>query len=161
MTGFLAPVLEGENLGLLSEAGVPCVADPGAAIVQAAHQRGVQVVPLSGPSSIIMALMASGLNGQNFAFNGYLPIDKNERMRKLKHLELLSRKEKQTQLFMEAPYRNNQLLEDILRTCDDHTRLCIAADLTLPDEFLFTKTIKEWRQNKPDLHKRPVMFAIG
>lgn len=148
------------NVGLMSEAGVPCVADPGNLIVQMAHQKGIQVVPLIGPSSIIMALMASGMNGQNFAFNGYLPINSKERVNKIRSLEKRSMSEQQTQMFIEAPYRNQQLLKDITDACNPSTRICIAVDLTLETEFVKTMTVKEWKQNLPEIHKRPAIFVL-
>lgn len=151
---------DGINVGLLSEAGVPAVADPGASIVQLAHQKNISVVPLVGPSSIIMAMMASGLNGQNFAFNGYLPIEKAERKKTIKQLEKLSFEKNQSQLFIETPYRNEKLIEDLLSTLSDQTRLCIAADLTLSSEFIKTLTIGEWKKQKTKLHKRPAIFVL-
>lgn len=157
---FLDACKEGKSMGLLSEAGCPAVADPGSDIVKLAHQNNIQVVPLVGPSSIIMALMGSGMNGQSFAFNGYLPIDKHERKTELKRLEKLSFDHNQTQLFIETPYRNNQMLEDLRATLHPQTRVCIACDLTLPSEYIKTYTIKEWKHVKVDLHKRPAIFVI-
>lgn len=157
---LIAPLLRGENIGLLSEAGVPAVADPGASLVQAAHRQGIKVVPLVGPSSIIMAMMASGFNGQNFAFVGYLPINSKERMHRIKQLELRAKTEQQTQLFIEAPYRNNQLLQSLVETLKPETMLHVSCDLTLPTEFVLTKSVKEWQKKMPDLHKRPSIFAI-
>ena len=157
---YLDVCAEGINVGLLSEAGVPAVADPGAAIVSLAHQKSISVVPLVGPSSIIMALMASGLNGQNFAFNGYLPIDKAERKKAIKQLEKLSFDKNQTQLFIETPYRNEKLIEDLLQTLSDQTKLCIAADITLATEFIKTMTVGEWKKQKTNLHKRPAIFIL-
>ncbi len=148
------------NIGLMSEAGVPCIADPGNVIVQMAHQKGIQVVPLIGPSSIIMALMASGLNGQNFAFNGYLPVQSKERMQKVRQLEKRSQTEHQTQIFIEAPYRNLQLLKDMTEACNPATRICIAVDLTLETEFIKTATAKEWKNKLPEIHKRPAIFLM-
>ena len=150
----------GTNVGLLSEAGVPAVADPGASIVKLAHEKGIQVVPLVGPSSILMAMMSSGMNGQNFAFNGYLPIDKAERKSKIKQLERRSFEEYQSQLFIETPYRNNSILEDLSAILNPETRICVACDLTLPSEYIKTQTAKEWKHSKLDFHKRPAIFII-
>lgn len=158
--GFLQPCLEGKNVGLMSEAGCPGVADPGAAIVKLAHEKGIQVVPLVGPSSILLALMASGMNGQSFAFNGYLPIDKGEKKSTLKNLEKLSQDKNQAQIFIETPYRNNKLLEDLLATLQPNTHLCIAADITQPTEYIKTKTVAQWKKEKVDLHNRPCIFIV-
>ena len=157
---MIQPCLEGRNVGLMSEAGCPGVADPGAVIVKLAHERGIQVVPLVGPSSILLALMGSGMNGQSFAFNGYLPIDKSEKKAVLKNLERLSFEKNQAQLFIETPYRNNKLLEDILQSLQNSTRLCIAADITLPTEFIKTLSVNDWKKTKVDLHNRPTIFII-
>jgi 16S rRNA (cytidine1402-2'-O)-methyltransferase len=157
---YLNPCLEGISIGLLSEAGCPAIADPGADIVSLAHQMDIQVVPLVGPSSIILALMGSGMNGQSFTFNGYLPIDKSERKSKLKALERLSSEHNQAQIFIETPYRNMKMLDDLVNTLQPNTRICVACDLTLPTEFLKTKTASEWKHNKEDLHKRPAIFII-
>ncbi|OYQ37763.1 SAM-dependent methyltransferase [Flavobacterium cyanobacteriorum] len=157
---LLQPCLEGHHVGLMSEAGCPGVADPGASIVKIAHERGIQVIPLTGPSSILLALMASGMNGQSFAFNGYLPIDKAEKKTALKNFEKLSREKNQSQLFIETPYRNNKLFEDLLGTLQPDTHLCIAADITLPSEYISTKTIAQWKREKTDLHNRPCIFII-
>ncbi|MDX1332337.1 MAG: SAM-dependent methyltransferase [Robiginitalea sp.] len=157
---YLQPCLQGQDVGVLSEAGCPGVADPGAVIVRLAHDKGIQVVPLVGPSSIILALMASGLNGQNFAFNGYLPIEAQERKKLLRGLEKKSRELGQTQLFMETPYRNDKLFAELLRTLRPDTLLCIAVDLTLKTEWIRTMTISQWHGKTPDLHKRPAIFAI-
>lgn len=150
-----------ENIGILSDAGVPGVADPGADIVRLAHQKGIRVVPLVGPSSILMAVMASGLNGQSFAFNGYLPVKRPERISKIKHFEKRALVENQTQVFIEAPYRNMQLLEDLLATCLPSTMLGIGADISLETEFIKTQTMEQWRKKMPELHKRPAIFLIG
>ena len=158
---FLPHILSGQNIGLLSEAGLPCVADPGSKIVAYAHDFQIDVVPFVGPSSILLALMASGLNGQNFAFTGYLPIDKTERTKIIKQLEELVKKTGQTQIFMETPYRNNQLIETLLKTCSNNTKLCTASDITLPTENIKTKTIAEWKQTKINLDKKPTIFLIG
>ncbi|GGD29979.1 SAM-dependent methyltransferase [Flavobacterium orientale] len=157
---MLQPCLEGKNVGLMSEAGCPGVADPGAVIVKLAHEKGIQVVPLVGPSSILLAMMGSGMNGQSFAFNGYLPIDKSEKKAALKNLERLSFEKNQAQLFIETPYRNNKLLEDILQALQNSTRLCIATDITLPTEYIKTLTINDWKKTKVDLHNRPTIFII-
>lgn len=157
---YLDPCLHGESVGLLSEAGVPGVADPGAEVVKVAHQKGIQVVPLVGPSSILMAMMSSGMNGQNFAFNGYLPIDSQQRKQELKRLEKLSAEQGQSQLFIETPYRNNKLLQDIVSAVHPDTQVCIACDITLPSEYIVTKSASFWKTNAPDLHKRPAIFII-
>jgi 16S rRNA (cytidine1402-2'-O)-methyltransferase len=157
---MIAPLLNGKNMGLMSEAGCPGIADPGAVIVKLAHKHGIQVVPMVGPSSILMALMASGMNGQSFAFNGYLPIDKKEKTVALKNLEKLSNDKNQAQIFMETPYRNNKFIDDLLTILQPNTNLCIAADITLPTEFIKTKTVNEWKKNKTDLHNRPCVFVI-
>src|ERR1700743_3699183 len=157
---FFAGLIAGKDVGLMSEAGCPGVADPGSEIVAEAHKRGIKVVPLVGPSSILLALMASGFNGQSFTFHGYLPIDKVERSKRIKELENLAVKNNQTQLFIETPFRNNPMLEEILKTCNGATKLCIAADLTSETELLQTKTIEQWRKNVPDLHKRPTIFLL-
>lgn len=160
-TGVVRQILEaGHDLGVMSEAGCPGIADPGSKVVLAAHQIGASVIPLVGPSSILLALMASGLNGQNFQFVGYLPVKPPERIKALKELELQSQKQQQTQLFIEAPYRNNQLLQDILKTCRGTTLLCIAADLTGENEFIQTRSVQEWRTAFPELHKRPAIFLL-
>lgn len=157
---YLNACLEGQHVGVISEAGVPGVADPGGEVVLLAHKRNIRVVPLVGPSSILMAMMASGMNGQNFAFNGYLPIEKGERAKKIKALEKLSQKTGQTQIFMETPYRNGKMLDDIIANCDPNTLLCIARDISLEEEMIKTDTIKWWKSNKPDLEKRPTIFII-
>lgn len=157
---FLQPCLNGINVGLLSEAGCPGIADPGAGIVKLAHQNNIKVVPLAGPSSILMAMMSSGMNGQNFTFNGYLPIDKNERKNEVKRLERLSFEQNQSQIFIETPYRNNKMLEDICNILGDNTLVCVACDITLTSEFIKTKTVSEWKKTIIDLHKRPTIFII-
>jgi 16S rRNA (cytidine1402-2'-O)-methyltransferase len=156
---MLAPLMQGFDVGVISEAGVPAVADPGAALVRAAHESGICVVPLVGPSSILLALMASGLNGQSFAFSGYLPIKPDLRARSLRRLEQLSA-EGQTQIFMEAPYRNDKLIADIVSVCRPHTVLCIAADVTLETELIATKTLAEWKRRLPNLNRRPCIFLM-
>lgn len=157
---YLDACEEGISIGLLSEAGVPAVADPGATIVRLAHEKGIQVVPLVGPSSILMAMMGSGMNGQSFAFNGYLPIDKSERKKAIKEYERLSKDKDQSQIFIETPYRNDKLLADLKTILSPNTSLCIAADITLSTEFIKTKTVKGWKLENPDLHKRPAIFII-
>jgi len=157
---YLDVCKEGVHVGLLSEAGVPAVADPGATIVKQAHEKGIQVIPLVGPSSILMALMASGLNGQNFAFNGYLPIDNSERKKEIKALEKLSKERNQSQIFIETPYRNEKMFRDLKSVLHPGTLLCIAIDISLPNEFIKTFTITEWKRQSPDLHKRPAIFII-
>ncbi|WP_020401926.1 SAM-dependent methyltransferase [Gracilimonas tropica] len=158
---FLRPLLDGRNAGILSEAGAPGVADPGAKLVKLAHQYQIKVVPLVGPSSILLALMAAGFNGQQFAFHGYLPIDQNKRKSMIKQLEGESRRHDRTQIFMEAPYRNNELLKDVLSTCASNTRLCTATDLTLPSEEIISKHIESWKSKAlPDLNKRPTIFLL-
>jgi len=152
---------EGHEAGMISEAGMPGVADPGSVLVQLCHRSGVRVVPLIGPSSIFLALMASGLNGQYFTFHGYLPREQYGRIRKIRELERQALHTKASQIFMETPYRNNNLLADLLETCNDKTLLCIAADLTTEREFIHTQTVNEWRKNIPDLHKRPAIFILG
>lgn len=157
---MIQPCLEGINVGLMSDAGCPGVADPGAAIVKLAHEKGIQVVPLVGPSSILLAMMGSGMNGQSFAFNGYLPIDKGEKKAALKNFEQLSFSKNQSQLFIETPYRNNKLVEDVLQTLQPNTLLCIACDLTLPTEYIKTLRVADWKKTKIDLHNRPAIFII-
>jgi 16S rRNA (cytidine1402-2'-O)-methyltransferase len=157
---FIQPILRGENIGLMSESGCPGIADPGADIVKLAHEKGIQVVPLVGPSSILLALMASGMNGQSFAFNGYLPIDKNDKKQALKSFERLSQEKNQSQLFIETPYRNNKLMEDLLQILQPNTYLCVACDITLPTEYIKTKTVNQWKKEKADLHNRPCIFII-
>ena len=160
LPSFLNDCLNGNDVGLLSEAGCPAIADPGADIVSIAHSKNIKVIPLVGPSSILMALMGSGMNGQSFAFNGYLPIDKGERKNELLRLERLSYQQNQSQLFIETPYRNNAMLEDICKVLNNNTLVCIACDITLPTEFIKTKTVQEWKKNNADLHKRPALFII-
>lgn len=157
---YLKPLKAGHDVGIISEAGCPGVADPGAEVVKLAHEAGIQVVPLVGPSSILLALMASGMNGQSFAFVGYIPIKKEERLKTIKQLESRSRNENQSQIFIETPFRNNHLVDDILKTCSPQTQLCIACNLTTPDEYISTKTVAQWKGNLPDLHKKPTIFII-
>ncbi len=158
--GFLDAAKEGRNIGLLSEAGCPGVADPGAEVVKFAHRFNIQVVPLIGPSSILLAMMASGMNGQSFTFHGYLPIDKKERKNEIKQLEKNSLERNQAQIFIETPYRNMKFLEDLTQNLHATTRICVACDLTLETEFIKTATASEWKNIKADLHKRPAIFII-
>jgi 16S rRNA (cytidine1402-2'-O)-methyltransferase len=157
---FINAVKQNKTIGIISEAGCPGIADPGQILIEAAHEQGATVKPLVGPSSVLLALMASGMNGQQFSFTGYLPVDDMQRRRKLQQLEELSQKLKSTQVFIETPYRNNQLLETILKTCKPSTKLCIAADITGANEMIITKTIAQWKNKKPELHKRPVIFCL-
>ncbi len=160
VTGYLKSISLGKNIGIISDAGCPGIADPGAEIVKIAHANNIKVVPLVGPSSILLALMASGFNGQNFTFNGYLPKERSERIKKIKELEKTALQKKQTQLFIETPYRNMHILDDILSNCDGKTKLCIACDITLSTEFIKTKSINEWKKQMPDIAKRPTLFLI-
>ncbi len=157
---LLQPLLAGNDVGLLSEAGCPAIADPGSGLIRLAHENNIAIIPLIGPSSILLALMASGLNGQQFCFNGYLPIEKYARAHTIKELENRSRNHDQTQIFIEAPYRNQGLLEQIIQTCLDHTDLCIAAHLTSTNEMIRTQTIIEWKKKLPDIHKTPTIFLL-
>lgn len=157
---YFKELMAGEDVGLMSEAGCPGVADPGAELVAEAHRRGIQVVPLVGPNSMIQALMASGMSGQSFTFHGYLPIDKTDRARRIKELEQLSSRYRQTQLFMEAPFRNNALLDDVLKNGQAQTLLCIACNINGEEEWIKTKRIADWRKEKIDLHKKPVLFLL-
>lgn len=158
---LLQPLLDGTDTGLLSEAGCPGIADPGAEVVRMAHQAGIRVVPLVGPSSILLALMASGLNGQNFAFQGYLPVKSPERTRRIIQLERNALSSGQTQLFIETPYRNNQMVADLLKSCQPDTYLCIAANMTSGEEMILTRTVAEWKKEVPVLDKIPVVFLLG
>lgn len=161
IAGYLNPLVHGESMGVISEAGCPAVADPGADVVAIAQKKGLRVVPLVGPSSIILSVMASGFNGQSFAFHGYLPIEAGERSKKLKMLETRIYNEHQTQLFIETPYRNGKIIDDILHNCRPQTKLCIAAGITCADEYIRTKTIKEWKGERiPDLSKTPCIFLL-
>lgn len=157
---FIQKLKQNKTIGIISEAGCPGIADPGQVLVEAAHQQGATVKPLVGPSSILLAVMGSGMNGQQFSFVGYLPIEEPQRKRKLNQLEDLSAKFQSTQIFIETPYRNNQLLDTIIKSCKPQTRICIAANLTAPNEFIQTKTVAEWKIKKPDLHKQPVIFCM-
>ncbi len=156
---FLNPVLTGSDMGIMSEAGLPGIADPGAKLISLAHRKNIKISPLSGPSSIILALIASGLNGQNFSFNGYLPVNPSDRTARLRELEKKSR-EGFSQVFMETPYRNQRMLESILKTCNSETRLCIALDITLPEETIRTQKISEWKKNVPDINDRLAIFVL-
>jgi len=161
MEEMAAPLLKGTDMGLMSEAGVPGIADPGEELVEYAQRHGIRVVPLTGPSSILLALMGSGLNGESFAFNGYLPIKRPERIKKLRSLEKKSRHEGQTQIFMETPYRNDKLLGDILSHCMEDTLLCIASEITTEQEMIRTKSLREWKKQIPPLHKKPAIFILS
>ncbi|MDP2453371.1 MULTISPECIES: SAM-dependent methyltransferase [unclassified Kaistella] len=155
-------MVKGQDFGLLSEAGLPCIADPGNLMVKWCHENGVKVIPINGPSSIIMALISSGFNGQEFTFHGYLPIDKSEKKSKIKWLDSQVQNTGFSQIFMETPYRNNQLFEDLCKNLPPHAKLCIAANINDPkDEFIKTLTIKDWQKNKPELHKIPAVFVLG
>ena len=159
---MVRPIEQGRSVGVISEAGVPGVADPGAMVAAACHRRGIRVVPLVGPSSILMSIMASGLNGQSFAFNGYLPVKPPERGKAIKALERRAQTEHQSQIFIEAPYRNVKLVEQLLSVCSPATRLTIACDITSPEEIILTRTIEQWRKVAlPDIAKRPTIFIIG
>ena len=159
---MVRPILQGRSAGVISEAGVPGVADPGALVVEACHRKGIRVVPLVGPSSILLALMASGLNGQSFAFNGYLPVKPPERGKAIKALERRAHAERQSQIFIEAPYRNVKLMEQLLQVLASDTLLTVACDITSPEEFILTLPVARWREGKmPDIAKRPTIFIIG
>lgn len=153
-------LLAGEDMALISEAGLPAVADPGANLVDLAHRHDIDVIPFVGPSSLMMALMSSGMNGQSFAFNGYLPVKQHERKPRIKELEKRSRNGRQSQIFIETPYRNDAMLNDILEVCDASTRVCIAADITLPSAYIKTRTVEQWRKNKITIGKRPCVFIL-
>ena len=160
INAMLDPVIKGSDIGVMSEAGLPGIADPGSRLIDNAHQRNIRVVPLSGPSSIILALISSGMNGQSFVFHGYLPVKTEERNKKLKEIENNSQRG-DTQIFMETPYRNQKLIESILSVCQPSTKLCIAADITLPTEFIKTNKITDWKKNIPVLNDRLVIYLIG
>jgi 16S rRNA (cytidine1402-2'-O)-methyltransferase len=157
---FKQKIKEGKNIAIVSEAGCPGIADPGQVLIGVAQQLNVTIKPLVGPSSILLALMASGMNGQQFEFVGYLPIDNGERMKVIKELEISSQKNKSTKIFIETPYRNNQLLETLLKTCKPTTQLCIAAEITGANEYIKTKTVADWKKEKTDFHKKPVIFLL-
>lgn len=159
---FLKPAENGNDMGIISEAGCPGVADPGADVVAIAHNKDLKVIPLVGPSSILMAMMASGMNGQNFAFSGYLPVEKSSNIKAIKHLEDRAIREKQTQIFIETPFRNMKMLDDLLFALRPSTRLCIACNVTCDDEYIVTKSVAQWRNSKlPDINKKPTIFLIG
>lgn len=160
ISGYLRPLIEGHPMGVISEAGCPAVADPGADVVAIAQRKNLKVIPLVGPSSIILSVMGSGFNGQSFAFHGYLPIEPNERIKRIKALEQRVYSENQTQLFIETPYRNLKMMEDILKNCRPQTKLCVAANITCEGEFIKTKTVKEWQGKLPDINKIPCIFLI-
>jgi 16S rRNA (cytidine1402-2'-O)-methyltransferase len=161
LPALLAPLLAGKDVGLMSEAGCPGIADPGAQLVAMAHRKKIRVVPLVGPSSILLAVMASGFNGQRFTFLGYLPAEKAQRIQKLKEIEQVSRKHNETQIFIETPYRNQHLLVDMVANCNPDTRLCVACNLNMDDETIMSMTIAEWKKSElPDLHKRPTVFLL-
>lgn len=160
IASFLAPLRDGKPVGVISEAGCPAIADPGADLVAIAQREGLPVVPLVGPSSILMSLMASGFNGQSFAFNGYLPVEPAERTRKIKQLEQRAYSEDQTQIFIETPYRNHKMIEELVRTCRPTTRLCVACDISCEGEEIHTRTIAQWKKAKYDIQKRPAIFLI-
>jgi|SRR5690606_7487695 len=160
IASMLNPCLEGFDVGVISDAGCPGIADPGAITVKFAHELDLRVIPLVGPSSLLLAMMASGFNGQNFAFNGYLPIDKSERKTEIKRLEKLSKDSGQSQLFIETPYRNNQMLQSLIENLGSQTKICVACDLTLASEYIKTATVELWKKIKVDLHKRPTLFII-
>lgn len=160
VAGLLSPLREGRPLGLLSEAGCPAIADPGAGLVEAAHREGFRVTPIVGPSSIVLALMASGLEGQRFAFCGYLPRDAAERQRRIRELENRSHRERETEIFIETPYRSNALMHALLEACGAQTRVCVAADLTLPSESIATRRVGDWRRARPDIGRRPAVFLL-
>lgn len=157
---LLAPLLAGKDVGLMSEAGCPAVADPGAQLVRLAHEKTIRVVPLVGPSSLLLALMGSGMNGQSFVFHGYLPANHEARIKKLTEIEKESRSRRQTQLFIEAPYRNQQMLEAILTTCRPDTLLCLATDLTQASESIITRAVSAWKKKPPEIHKKPTIFLL-
>lgn len=161
LSSFLKPAEEGKSLGLMSEAGLPCIADPGHKVVALAHRKGIRVVPLTGPSSLMLALMASGFNGQQFTFHGYLPVKPPERTQALRKLEREARLTGYSQIFIETPYRNLSMLETIVTACAPETRLCIAASLTLPDEFIATMPVSRWKKKAPDIQKKPAVYIIG
>ncbi len=158
---YILPLISGENMGMISEAGPPCIADPGSFIVKLCHENNITVEPLIGPSSILMALISSGFNGQNFSFHGYLPIDKKQRLNELKKLERQAKQSGQTQMFMETPYRNMQLLEQIVQHCDPSTMLCIAANISHPDAYIKSRPVKDWRGKLPSIHKKPAVFLLS
>lgn len=158
---FLGPAEKGQDTAIISEAGMPGVADPGAAVVRMAHEKGISVIPLTGPSSVLLGLMASGFNGQQFTFHGYLPIQQSQRVRKIREMEKEMQRTGATQIFIEAPYRNDKLMADLLLHCHPATLLCVAADITMETEMIRSQPISRWKKNKPSLHKRPAIFLLG
>lgn len=160
LANYFKDLTAGISVGILTEAGCPGVADPGAELIAEAHRKGIKVVPLIGPSSILLAIMSSGFNGQQFTFNGYLPIDKLARSKKIQDLERLAERNNQTQLFMETPFRNNQLFDEVIKSCKPDTYLAIATDITDPNEMIKTAKVEFWKKNKPELHKRPTIFSL-
>lgn len=160
ISGFLQPMDDGHDMGVISEAGCPAIADPGADVAAMAQRKGFRVVPLVGPSSILMALMASGFNGQSFAFHGYLPIEQPERIRKIKQLELRAYDENQSQIFIETPYRNQKLAEDILQHCRGVSQLCLAMNITCADEYIVARSVQAWKNKLPEMHKKPCVFIL-
>lgn len=160
LSSYLDPAKAGKNIGLLSEAGTPCIADPGSNLVSLAHKSGIRVIPFTGPSSLLLALMASGFNGQNFCFAGYLPVEREKRNKKIKELEKIVFEKNQTQLFIETPYRNNQMIQSLVEVCQGNTMLCLAVDLTSSTEWIVVKPIREWKKDKPDINKRPCVFLL-
>jgi 16S rRNA (cytidine1402-2'-O)-methyltransferase len=158
---LLKALENGMDAGIITDAGLPCIADPGSDVVALAHQKNIDIIPLPGASSILMTLMASGMTGQSFTFHGYLPIDKIQRAKKIKEMEADARKKNQSQIFMEAPYRNNQLLEDVIKNCDSNTKLCVGMNVSAANQMIKTQSIKQWTSTKVDLHKKPVIFVIG
>lgn len=161
VNGFLDPAIHGENIGVISESGCPAIADPGAKIVEIAHKRNLTVKPLVGPNSLLLALMGSGMNGQSFAFNGYLPSKPQERGNRIKFFDSIVKKIQQSQIFIETPYRNNHVFEEMLKSCSPSTLLCVATDITLETESIKTRSIKDWKDHTPDIHKKPTVFIIG
>ncbi|MFI5221078.1 MAG: SAM-dependent methyltransferase [Bacteroidia bacterium] len=161
LRNYLKILMDGNDAGILSDAGLPCIADPGKEIVELAHKNNIEVIPLPGSSSIFMALMASGMNGQQFVFHGYLPVEKKQLAVKLKEIESEALKKNSTQIFMETPYRNNHLFTILLESCKNETRICVAADISSPAQFIKTKTVREWRSSIPDLNKRPAIFLMA
>jgi len=157
---FIQPALKGHDIGIISEAGCPGIADPGQLVVDAAHKKGLRIIPLSGPSSIFMALMASGMNGQEFRFHGYLPVDDLKRRKLIRHMEREAGHRKETQIFMETPYRNNPLIKTLVKVLDPKTRICFAANISSENEYIVTKTVADWKKELPDLHKQPCIFLL-
>lgn len=161
LPGLLKPLLDGKDVGLMSEAGCPGIADPGAALAAVAHQKNIRIAPLVGPSSILLGLMASGLNGQRFTFLGYLPVDKAARLKEIKQIEQHSKARNETQILIETPYRNQHMLEDLIASCQANTRICVACNISTVDELIVTRTVAQWKQSTlPDLHKKPTVFLL-